>query len=597
MLVNPQIPIPIYIAETIVSYINLNDDDKKKILVKMVSEIFKPKHLSEFHFNGISNIYNKRSVKFPLFQNKIFETLKKVVNILDLHISIEHIKAIESTPCCKKKNKEADLWIKFYHLMSNGLGANNFNEKLKDLQKELEFPELQKNELEEMINLYIENSESMTSLLSTEILHSYLKELTPYEIQTHFFYERVKKIYRETMFIDHNEKDSKAIFQSLPKDSRIIMEAIGEDLRYAIIDNALLSLENYHLTGEQKWYDQYLTWFKNIDERDSKEIEKLLLQWWEKELKNNKIDLSSFKSKIFSEQIEEHVKHCTENKINFRAPYIEHFLIEILRKGPISSNANLDRFCNEHIKGYFFEITDSESVIRGYLMGTIHLVPEELLKFRRVVRKAFNKSDAFMFENTNVYDFLNEILSKKNSKKPYDAKEFYRQYSQSKYIYTGHNNVVDGVVWKALDDTLMLSAFSQGKPLLMADTEESLKLAFQISCNPNMFSEEFIKKTDEEKEKDFIINAKALIKGYCKGNLENLKDKDKKVKPEKMTEYNKIVLADRNIIQCNNIDTYLCENPSKILFVSLGAGHLPSHKEFSGVLDLLKEKGWNLTQI
>jgi uncharacterized protein YbaP (TraB family) len=92
-----------------------------------------------------------------------------------------------------------------------------------------------------------------------------------------------------------------------------------------------------------------------------------------------------------------------------------------------------------------------------------------------------------------------------------------------------------------------------------------------------------------------------MLKAYQEGDLKFLQEIQTEIdklvfNPEKIMEHNKIIVEERNIQHSTSIDEYLSNNPSKLLYVVLGACHLYSTDAYLGVIDLLIKKGWKLNQ-
>ncbi len=481
-----RVPYPISIAKEIVSYIDANDDDMKKNLERLISKIFKSKSVPDFVFNGYIFSY-KKNTKPPIFYDRIVQLYQKTVNLIADNEKFNRIKAVESTSYFKKYNEEGNLVIKLYNCLTN-ISIDTLD-KLQD----------GKNDYQEMIDFILKNQPIILKRLSDEIYLSFLK-LMNFDKQYEFFHERIKKIWCEKEFIDKYDEEINPI-ENIPTNHPIILEAIDEELRSIIAENILLNQENFFKTGEEKWSIESTKWQCALPKKDLVEMDKLMFSWWDKKFLRDQIDVSIFKSKDPFERIKEYDQICIQKKINFEVPYQDQFLKEMLVNGSLSLNVNLNKLCNENIKGYFFEIYDEKGAVRGYLMGSIHVLPEEFLKLRRIVRKSFESSDAYMFEYDFIHDYIKNSLNNEGKQKIYNNENLFEEMLKS---YVGETKILEGEEHKALDLSLMVDGFLKGKELLRAETQDSMNLAIKTLYDKKFYNEESLQGNVEDKKNSFF---------------------------------------------------------------------------------------------
>jgi uncharacterized protein YbaP (TraB family) len=82
---------------------------------------------------------------------------------------------------------------------------------------------------------------------------------------------------------------------------------------------------------------------------------------------------------------------------------------------------------------------------------------------------------------------------------------------------------------------------------------------------------------------------------YKEQDFEKLVDLEEEFKMTSSSVSDSTLIGVRNVTMADRIDDFIKQN--KTLFVGLGAMHLPDYKNMSGVVALLKEKGYTLRPV
>ncbi len=222
---------------------------------------------------------------------------------------------------------------------------------------------------------------------------------------------------------------------------------------------------------------------------------------------------------------------------------------------------------NNEIKGPFFEVKDQAGRTRATILGTNHCLPRDL-KLCSAIREAFSKSDALITEQDppQIFEGLWTQL---------------KALPSSKYPKLG-----------CLDLALFRKAQQEKKETLVLEQTEFFNDISDLipDATPPTFDEQL----------NFALKS---VNNCTQGTLEGMEaylnesNSLYRVKPERFEVRNKIIVADRNIVQAEEIDRYLNRNPEKTPFITLGIGHLPDMSFTPGVVTLLQQKGWSVVQV
>ncbi len=273
-------------------------------------------------------------------------------------------------------------------------------------------------------------------------------------------------------------------------------------------------------------------------------------------------------------------------------------------------------------KGNFlWKATKGESA--AFLLGSIHIVPDDIYPLNSAIEKAFESSDLLAVEA--------DMSSLDQTK--------VQMLTMQKGLYLDGNSlekVLDYETYRSLEaalDSLKLLSISQVKimkPWLAAITVPQLlimKYGYSLDNGIDMhflkaakkrnmkilelesaefqielisgFSEDLqvrflksaLKETGNFKQK-FDQMVSAWKKGDAKGMDKIINDELKKDK-ELAPVYDKLI-GERNITMTGKIDGWLKENKKETYFIVVGAGHLTGN---GGIVELLKKKGYKLEKL
>lgn len=299
-----------------------------------------------------------------------------------------------------------------------------------------------------------------------------------------------------------------------------------------------------------------------------------------------------------------------------------------------SSNANMEnKITEEKITPLLYEVTKIGSDNKIYLFGSIHVADDRAYPLPKEVLSAYSKSDYLAVE-FDIIEFTSSMKQQMEalklllyedgstiedslSKETYDllipyleendlytkAYEYYRPALQYSLVSNAQtiNSGLDSD--KGIDMYFLEEAKEDGKEILEL---ESALYQYELLANfPDDLFDMLIKYSimyDEE----LIEETKELYESWLVGDIEKLTEQTSEEVDEEIIEefdeysnltemiddYNDKLIARRNIQMTNNTDTYFKEE--KNVFLVVGLAHIIGE---DGIVDLLEEKGYTVTQI
>lgn len=234
--------------------------------------------------------------------------------------------------------------------------------------------------------------------------------------------------------------------------------------------------------------------------------------------------------------------------------------------------------------GIFYKIKNKNQETKGYIYGTTHQVYDPGFKSNKKIGKKLDKSDHVLFE----IDSLNLFFQKMDT-----SRDFNKCIKEVENIITHvrkHKNLI------LMDLELAKYAHQEKKNVVSLETAEEqdfyakkyledLKIIeekYRTILNLNEKSEEqkiFKKQFDEMAEIKFHIHKTSneeLMEKYAKYGF---------------SEESLLIGDIRNAKMAEKIDS--CLRESGKYFIAVGAGHVVG----TGIVDLLRKKGWTLQKI
>ena len=269
--------------------------------------------------------------------------------------------------------------------------------------------------------------------------------------------------------------------------------------------------------------------------------------------------------------------------------------------------------------GMFWKVKDSNGNDKVYLLGSIHVVPDDIYPLKKDIEDSFNSSDFLVVEA----DAANINIAK------------VQQLTMSKGMYSSGNNLKSNIpedLYKALavelkkTGMITINNVETMRPWLIALTMAQLQLMKMGLKMDNGIDMHFLKQAKAKKEILELESAEfqiELLSGFSdelqveflKSAIEessNMKEKFNKMldswkvgntkemveiikeeykdKPNLQPVYDKLIY-DRNITMTKKIEGYLKDKSDKKYFVVVGAGHLVDK---GGIVDILSKKGFKV---
>jgi len=272
-------------------------------------------------------------------------------------------------------------------------------------------------------------------------------------------------------------------------------------------------------------------------------------------------------------------------------------------------------------KGMFWKVNDDKGNDKVFLLGSIHVVPDDIYPLKEEIENAHKSSDFLVVEA----DAANIDMAK------------VQQLTMETGMYSGGKTLKSEIpedLYKKLGEELkktgMITIELAGgmKPWLIALTLSQLQLmkmelkmdngidmhflklakdkkkilelesaAFQIELLSGFSDEmqiEFLKSSVEESS-DMKDKFNSMVEAWKKGDSKELIKiiKEEYVgKPKLKPLYDKLI-GDRNVTMTDKILTYLNDKTDKKYFVVVGAGHMVDK---GGIVDILSKKGFKVEQ-
>lgn len=294
-------------------------------------------------------------------------------------------------------------------------------------------------------------------------------------------------------------------------------------------------------------------------------------------------------------------------------------------------------------KGFLWEVKSGENTV--YLLGSIHLASYDIYPFSSDILQAFQSADALIVEALTTNTEASTALLMKygmyndgTTLKDHVSAETYQQtmaatallgYDEAaiamlkpwvissmitQVTVTASTDAVDAAIASMLgiDNKFIIDATLYRKPIYEI---EGLDYQFKVLDSYSDALDEYLLKSSIELVKDFLSgkseegsdtvkewldywkngNVEAMSKVLSEENdLPELSGEDAKLYEDLGKEYKEKMLTTRDLGMADTIDKLLKSEGSATYFVVVGAFHYIS--DYS-VLDILKEKGYTITQI
>ena len=257
--------------------------------------------------------------------------------------------------------------------------------------------------------------------------------------------------------------------------------------------------------------------------------------------------------------------------------------------------------------GMFWK-AESTSANTIYLFGTIHTDDSRVTDFSPAVISAIKSSDAFMMETLAPNDTsilmmptgsLKDMLTEAELEKVYELTEFHVMHRNAvlrmkPWLLAAIFDVPRPMTPFAQDNLLMAQAEDFGKTIIgIESTAEHFGVMDSISLDEQIaMLREVLKRTPEDKERDY----ERLVKAYLKGDSEKLARLNAEITggsmPADLWARMRVKLLDeRNTLMAERI---LEAAKTKKLFVGVGASHLAGE---GGLIAMLKKAGFKLSPV
>lgn len=277
---------------------------------------------------------------------------------------------------------------------------------------------------------------------------------------------------------------------------------------------------------------------------------------------------------------------------------------------------------NAKDKGNFlWKVTQGAS--DAYLLGSIHIVPDDIYPLSPVIEDAFTNSDYLVVEADMKNLDQNKVQAMTMQKGLYTdgtnlesklSPELYKKLSDT-LDETGMINITQAKMMKPWlvaitipQLLIMKSGYKMDNGIdmhfLNAANETKKKILELESAEYQLdlisgFSEElqieFLKNALDETE-DFKEKFDDMVKEWQDddvGGLTNIINKEMKENPDLKPVYDKLIL-DRNIKMTEKIDGWLKSDKKETYFIVVGAGHLVDK---DGIAEMLKKKGYKVEKL
>lgn len=278
---------------------------------------------------------------------------------------------------------------------------------------------------------------------------------------------------------------------------------------------------------------------------------------------------------------------------------------------PSSENPELEN-------SVLWEIDHKSLPSPSYLLGTIHLIPEDLYFWPEEFEKAFDASEQvameidmstldpgslmgmmsslMMPEDQTIKDLVSseqyEIITGHFEKMglPFMLLERIKPFFLYIFVSMDMANMDQGSM-KSYEMEIMEKAAKAGKPtsgLETIDFQISLFDSIPYTYQANMLVEAILDKENTEERTD---DMKEIFHKYVAQDLDAMHQLSSKEEDQIMQDFNLLLIDTRNKNWIPEIENLIRKKPS---FIAVGAGHLAGQ---NGVIRLLQESGYTLTPI
>jgi len=269
-------------------------------------------------------------------------------------------------------------------------------------------------------------------------------------------------------------------------------------------------------------------------------------------------------------------------------------------------------------KSVLWEISHSSLSSPSYLLGTIHLIPEEYYFWPQEFDHAFQNSDQVAMEidmgsldpadlmgmmgslmmsddqtiedlvSAEQYEIITDYFSRMGL--PFMLLERIKPFFLYMFVSMDIANLDQGSM-KSYEMEIMEKAAAQDKPttgLETIETQISLFDSIPYSYQAQMLAEAILEK---EGNLEAGQDMDEIFRQYAAQDLEAMYRMSSKEEDEIMKEFNLLLIDQRNKNWIPEIEKLLREKPT---FIAVGAGHLAGE---NGVIPLLRKAGYTLTPI
>ncbi len=287
-----------------------------------------------------------------------------------------------------------------------------------------------------------------------------------------------------------------------------------------------------------------------------------------------------------------------------------------------SSNRN-ERKQIEKDKTFMWEVTGKNNSL--YILGSIHLMPEEVYPLKEVITNAFSQSDILVVEadprNVNQDDVQKIIIE---SSMYTDGKTLKSEISDELYTYISGEFKKVGLsieqfnMYKPWYITLTLSVLeiqkagmspelgidmyflnlAKEKDIKIEELESAYGQIELLSTIPEEVQKEYLEYSVENYENTEDI-LRIMVDSWKTGDVEAMYDatkgklREQAERSENVKTFYNLLFANRDKEMVEKLENMLKSNDGKKRFVVVGAGHLIGE---DGIINRLRTRGYKVTQ-
>ncbi|MDR0725494.1 MAG: TraB/GumN family protein [Prevotellaceae bacterium] len=244
---------------------------------------------------------------------------------------------------------------------------------------------------------------------------------------------------------------------------------------------------------------------------------------------------------------------------------------------------------------------------QSFLFGTIHIYDSQVFKIPDILYKLIDSVDIYLPETDNRQISFAEMLNYITVDAPdYSLKDYFTDENYAKILELVKTDAIilnkykpffvsslilsnAGMPTGSIDHELLNYALYKGKTVCeLESVEEQIKAINNIPYKEQAeIVENILLSSDRKGEFHKLMN------NYKEQNLQALKTNLKEVNPAEI--FIDSIQKNRNIIMSDRIDSLLRKEHS--LFVAVGAMHLPDMDDVKGIVSILGDKGYSVTDI